>query len=92
MLESLLSDRFRGTTVTYDALIIALENMILDESHDHAKLEPMTPDTSSPMDIRVAAKDESDETRDDKEQRIADVAGQACSAKAQGGMAEIVRG
>ena len=42
--------------MTHDALITALENIILDQVMTTPSSKPRKPDTSSPMDIGMAAK------------------------------------
>ena len=50
--------------MTFDAVITALEHICLDGT---------TPSSKPPMEIGIAAKDESNEMRDEEKQRIADL-------------------
>ena len=53
--ESLLSYRFRGTTMTYDELITALENVIFDEVMTAPSWKPRKTDTISSMNGEVCS-------------------------------------
>ena len=55
MPESLLNYRFRGTTLPYEELLIALENMITDKVTIHSVSKLKKIDTNAPMEIGVAA-------------------------------------
>ena len=55
MPESLLNHRFRGTTLPYEDLLIALENKIIDKVTTHSALKVKNIDTSAPMEIGMAA-------------------------------------
>ena len=55
MPESLLNHRFRGTTLPYEELLIALENIIIDKVTTHSALKVKNIDTSAPMEIGMAA-------------------------------------
>ena len=58
MRESLLSYRFRGTTMSYSELLIALENIISDKVATVPTVGSRRADTSAPMEIGMAAKDD----------------------------------
>ena len=70
MPESLLNYRFRGTTMPYDELIIALENIIIDKVSTVPTARNRKHDTSAPMEIewqrkkmeRIQAKKETSES------------------------------
>ena len=51
MPESLLNYRFRGTAMSYDELIIALENIIIDKVSTVTTTRSRRHDTSAPMEI-----------------------------------------
>ena len=54
MPESVLTYRFRGTTLPYEELLITLESIIIDKVTTHSpKVKKI--DTSAPMDIGMAA-------------------------------------
>ena len=72
MLESLLNNRFRGTTMSYSELLFALENIIIDK----AATVP-TVDTSAPIKNGMAAKDDCESAREEEDQKIVDLALQA---------------
>ena len=58
MPESLLNCRFRGTTMSYSELLVALENIIIDKVATVPTARNKEIDTSAPMEIGMAAKDE----------------------------------
>ena len=55
MPESLLNYRFRGTTMSYSEIIIALENIIVDKVSTVPSSQSRRNDTSAPMEIGMAA-------------------------------------
>ena len=55
MPESLLNYRLRGTTLPYEELLIALENIIIDKVTTHSTSKEKNIDTSAPMEIGMAA-------------------------------------
>ena len=57
MPESLLNYRFKGTTMSYSELIIALENIIIDKLSTVPSSKSRRNDTSAPMEIGMAAKE-----------------------------------
>ena len=59
MLESLQNFRFCGVTMSYDELLIAVQNIIIDK----AATAPTVGGTSPPMEIGMAAKDEGENSR-----------------------------
>ena len=59
---SLLNYRFRGTTLPYEELLIALKNIILDKATTHSAHNVKKIDTSAPMEIGVAAGTDGEET------------------------------
>ena len=65
MLESLLICRFRGTTMSYDELLIALENIIVDKVATVPTARNRKIDTSAPVEIGMAAKDDSEHMREE---------------------------
>ena len=77
MPESLLNYRFRGTTVSYNELIIALENIIVDKVVTVPTVRNKTHDTSAPMEIGMAAKEDGENASQEEDQRIMDLALQA---------------
>ena len=56
MPESLLNYRFRGTTMSYSELIVALENIIVDKVAMVPTSKNRKHDTSAPMEIGMAAR------------------------------------
>ena len=58
--------------MTSDALITSL-HIILDKVMTAPSSKSKKPDRTSPMEIEMAAKADVDETRDDEEQRLADL-------------------
>ena len=63
MLGSLLNFRIRGTTLTYDELLIALENIDKVSTVQTSKQKKF--DTRAPMEIGVAKKDDHDRSREE---------------------------
>ena len=55
-----VSTRFRGTTLTYDELLIALENIVIDKVSTIQTPTPKKLNTSAPMDIGIGTKDDCD--------------------------------
>ena len=60
MLESLLNFTFRGRTLKYEKFSVALENIILDNFSTVPTTRQKQVDTSAPMDIGMATKDDSE--------------------------------
>ena len=77
MPEILLNYRFRGTAMSYDELIIALENIIIDKVPTMHTTRSKKHDTSAPMEIGMATKEDGESTSQDEDQRIIDLALQA---------------
>ena len=76
MPESLLTNRFRGTTMSYSELLVALENIVIDKVATVLAARNRWIDTSVPMEIGMAAKDNGERMRGG-DQRIVDLALQA---------------
>ena len=55
MPQSLLNYRFRGTTVPYEELLIALENITMDKVTTHSASKLKKIDTNAPLEIGMAA-------------------------------------
>ena len=77
MPESLLNYRFRGTAMPYGELIIALENNIIDKVSTVPTARSKKHDTSAPMEIGMATKEDGENASQEGDQRIADLALQA---------------
>ena len=77
MPESLLNYRFRGTAMPYDELIIALENIIIDKVSTVPTARSRKHDTSAPMEIGMATKEDGENASQEGDQRIMDLALQA---------------
>ena len=77
MPESLLNYRFRGTTMSYNELIIALENTIVDKVVTVPTFGNKKHDTSAPMEIGMAAKEDGETASQEGNQIIMDLALQA---------------
>ena len=77
MLESLLNCRFRRTTMSYSELIIALENIIVDKVSTAPSRKSRRNDTSAPMEIGMAAKDDGENVSQEGDQKNIDLALQA---------------
>ena len=58
MPENLLNYRFRGTTMSYSEIIFALENIIVDKVSTIPSRKRRRNDTSAPMEIGMAAKED----------------------------------
>ena len=76
MHESSLNCRFRGTTVSYSELPTALEN-IIDKVATVPTARHRKIDTSAPMEIGMAAKDDGESAREQGDQKIVSLALQA---------------
>ena len=76
MPESLLNYRFRGTAMSYVELIVALENIIIDKVPT-VTTRSRKHDTSAPMEIGMAARDDGENASQEGDQRIIDLALQA---------------
>ena len=77
MPESLLNYRFRGTTISYSELIVALENIIIDKVATVPSSKNRRNYTSAPMVIGMAAKEDGESASQEGDQRIMDLALQA---------------
>ena len=77
MPESLLNYRFRGTTMSHSELIVALENIIVDKAAMVPTARGTKHDTSAPMEIGMAAKEDGENASQEGDQRIIDLALQA---------------
>ena len=74
MPESLLNYRFRGTTMSYSELIVSLENIIVDKVATVPTARSRKYDTSAPMEIGMAAKEDGENASQEGDQRITDFA------------------
>ena len=84
MLESLLY-RFPGTTMSYGELLVALESIIIDKVATVPTARNKMIDTSAPMDIGKAAKDDGESAREEGYQKNVDLALQAvCKGNVKG--------
>ena len=77
MPESLLNDRFRGTTMSYSEILIARENILVDKVATIPSSKSRRNDTSAPMEIGMAAKEDGESVSQEGNQRIMDLALQA---------------
>ena len=77
MPECLLNYRFRGTTMSYNELIIALENIIVDKVVTVPTARNKKHDTSAPMEIGMAATEDGENASQEGDQRIMYLALQA---------------
>ena len=77
MPESLLKYRFRGTTLSCSELIVALENIIIDKVAMVPTAKGKKHDTSAPMAIGTATKEDSENASQEGDQRIIDLVLQA---------------
>ena len=73
---SLLNYRFRGT-MSYSELIVALENIIVDKVVTVPTARNKKHDTSAPIEIGMAAKEDVENASQEGDQRITDIALQA---------------
>ena len=69
MPESLLNYRFRGTTMSYSEIIIALENIIVDKVSTIPSSKSRKNDTSAPMEIGMAAKEDGESVSQEGDQQ-----------------------
>ena len=79
MPESLLKCRFRGTTMSYSDLLVALENIIIDKVVTSPVARSRNNDKSAPMEIGMSAKEDGENASQEEDQRIVDFALQAVS-------------
>ena len=75
--ESLPNYRFRRTTMSYSELVVALENIIVDKVATVPTARSRKHDTSAPMEIGMAAKEDGENASQEGNQRIIDLALQA---------------
>ena len=75
--ESLLNFRFRGATMSYSELLVALENIIIDKVVTVPTARSRKNDTSAPMKVGMAAKEYGENASQEGDQRIVDFALQA---------------
>ena len=78
MPDSLLHCRFRGTTMSHSELIIALENIIVDKVSTIPSSKSRKNDTSAPMEIGMAAKEDGESVSQEGDQRIMDFCVAGC--------------
>ena len=69
--------RFRGMTMSYDEVLVALENIIIDKVDTVPTARNRKVDTSAPIDIGMSAKDDGEHLREEGDNRIVDLALQA---------------
>ena len=74
MPESLLNCSFRGTTMSYSELIVALENIIIDKVATVPTTKSRKYDTSAPMEIGMTATENGESMSQEGDQRIVDLA------------------
>ena len=77
MPESLLDYKFRVTTMSHSELFVALENIIIDKVVTVPTARSRKNDTSAPMEIGMAAKEDGDNASQEGDQRIGGLALQA---------------
>ena len=77
MPESLLNCRFPGTTLPYEELPIALENIIMDKVTTHSASKVKKIDMSAPMQIGMAAGTDSEEAFEEEYGKTSGLALQA---------------
>ena len=77
MLESLLKYRFKGTTMSYNEFLVALEKIIVDKVATVPTVRGKKADTSAPLETGMAAKDDCESAREEGDQIIVDLALQA---------------
>ena len=70
MPESLLNYRFRGTTMSYSELIVALENLIIDKVAVVPTARGRKHGTRAPKEIGMAAKEDGENASQEVDQRI----------------------
>ena len=75
--ESLLNYKFRGKTMSHSELLVALENIIIDKVVTVPTARSRKNDTSAPMEIGMAAKEDGDNASQEGDQRIGGLALQA---------------
>ena len=85
MPESLLNYRFRGVTMSCSELTVALENIIVDKVVTVPTARNKKDDTSAPMEIGMAVKEDGENASQEGDQRIMDIALQAvCKGTGKG--------
>ena len=77
MPESLLNNRVRGTVMSYSELVVALEKIIVDKVAMVPTARGRKHDTSAPMEIGMAAKEDGENASQEGDRRIIDLALQA---------------
>ena len=77
MPESLLKYRLRGTTMLYSELIVALENIMVDKVVTDPTARNKKHDTSAPLEIGRAAKEDGENASQEGDERIMNIVLQA---------------
>ena len=70
MRESLLNYRFRGTTMSYSELLIALENIIIDKVVTVPTARNRNVDTNAPIEIGMAMQDDGGSVREEYQRTV----------------------
>ena len=70
------NNRFRGTTMSHSELIVALENILVDKVVTVPTARNKKHDTSAPMEIGMAAKEDGENASHEADQRIMDISPQ----------------
>ena len=92
MPESLLNCRFRGTTMSYSELFVALENIIIDKVATVPTARSRKIDTSAAMEIGLTAKEHGENASQEGDQRIVYLALQAVHKEIGKGNLELWQG
>ena len=77
MLESLLNFRLHGTTMSHDQLLMVLQNIVIDKVAIVPTSRIRKIDTSAPMEIAMAARDDGGKLKEEGDQGIVDLSLQA---------------
>ena len=77
MPESLLNCRFRGTTLPYEEVLVALENIIIDKVTTQSASKVDKIDTSAPLEIGMAAGTDGEEAFEEGCGKVYELAVQA---------------
>ena len=90
--ESLFNFRLRGTSMSYDEFLIALENILIDKVATVPTARIRKIDTNATMETGMAAKVDGDNLREEGDHRIVDLALQAVNKRTGKGKGSLGKG
>ena len=92
LFESLFNFRFRGTSMSYSELLVALENILIDKVATVPTARNRKIDTSATMETGMAAQGDGENLREGGDHRIVDLALQAVNKGTRKGKGSLRKG